>query len=190
MAPAYCSSSDFSNGIDAPSNGDGCVETARGTKTMTIGAMGHPGRAKPLEIGNLEHCLQLDQSCLGGIWSRSHWQTELADPHRPGMGIWLGASPNPQVLGAMASGWLVVDELHITLVAVAPQQRRRGLGCQVLGALLELGKGQGALQATLEVACGNLAAVALYRRLGFRDAGIRRGYYRNGDDALIQWVSL
>jgi ribosomal-protein-alanine N-acetyltransferase len=90
----------------------------------------------------------------------------------------------------MASGWLVVDELHITVVAVDPLQRRQGLGRQVLQALLSQGQGLGAERATLEVATSNTAAVALYRALGFRDAGIRRGYYRNGDDALIHWLRL
>ena len=91
---------------------------------------------------------------------------------------------------AMASGWLVVDELHITLVAVAPGQRRQGLGRQVLEALFEHARQQGARHATLEVAATNAAAVGLYRSLGFQDAGLRRGYYRNGDDALIQWLRL
>ena len=90
----------------------------------------------------------------------------------------------------MACGWLVLDELHITLVAVAPEQRRLGLGGRVLEALLEIARASGALHATLEVAPGNGAAVALYRRCGFLDGGLRRGYYRNGDDALIQWLQL
>ena len=90
----------------------------------------------------------------------------------------------------MACGWLVVDELHITLVAVAPGRRRHGLGRQVLSALLEEGVRQGARHATLEVADGNQAACAFYKAAGFREAGRRRGYYRNGDDALIQWLRL
>ncbi|MEX0588442.1 MAG: GNAT family N-acetyltransferase [Cyanobium sp.] len=144
-----------------------------------------PLRQCPLLPQHLEPCLALDQASLGGLWSATQWQNELADPRRPGVGLWHGAS-----LQAMASGWLVVDELHITLVAVAPDQRRQGLGRQVLEALLGEGRKQGAAHATLEVSTGNTAAVGLYRCLGFRDAGMRRGYYRNGDDALIQWLRL
>jgi ribosomal-protein-alanine N-acetyltransferase len=134
---------------------------------------------------HLQACLALDRASLGGLWSAAQWQSELADPRRPGMGLW-----QADTLVAMASGWLVVDELHITLVAVAPEQRRRGLGRQVLEELLVVARHQGAQHATLEVATTNGAAVALYRSLGFRDAGLRRGYYRNGDDALIQWLRL
>ena len=55
---------------------------------------------------------------------------------------------------------------------------------------LSQARSQGARQATLEVASDNAAALALYSQLGFCTAGIRRGYYRNGSDALIQWVEI
>lgn len=142
---------------------------------------------EPVILGpaHLEACLALDGLSLGGLWSRQQWGTELADPQRPGLGLGRDGQ-----LQAMACGWLILDELHITLVAVDPGQRRRGLGRQVLGGLLEIAGGQGAERATLEVACGNAAALALYQSLGFRQAGRRPGYYRNGDDALILWMQL
>ncbi|MEB3321239.1 MAG: GNAT family N-acetyltransferase [Synechococcaceae cyanobacterium] len=141
--------------------------------------------AHPLGPEHLEACLALDRSSLGGLWSREQWRTELADPARPGVGLWRGRE-----LAAMACGWLVLDELHVTVVAVAPERRRRGLGRRVLAALLERGRAGGARRATLEVAAGNAAARALYDACGFRVAGVRRGYYRSGEDALIQWAVL
>jgi ribosomal-protein-alanine N-acetyltransferase len=84
----------------------------------------------------------------------------------------------------------VVDELQIGALAVAPNQRRKGHGRQVLMALLQEALRRGAMRATLEVSAANTAATALYERCGFSTEGIRRGYYRNGDDALIQWVQL
>jgi ribosomal-protein-alanine N-acetyltransferase len=134
---------------------------------------------------HLEHCLALDQRSLDGLWSSSQWATELAAPLRPGLGLWQQGE-----LRAMACGWLILEELHITLVAVDPGQRRQGLGRQVLQALLDDGRSRGAERATLEVASGNTAARALYADAGFLSAGCRRGYYRNGDDALIQWLKL
>ena len=139
----------------------------------------------PLLSEHLQAALTLDRIALGGLWSEAQWQTELADPRRPGCGIWQG----DQLL-AMACGWLVVDELHITVVAVDPGQRRLGLGRQVLGDLLQRARAEGARHATLEVAAVNTAAVALYAQMGFAQAGVRRAYYRNGDDALIQWLRL
>ena len=144
-----------------------------------------PAQPRPLGPEHLELCLALDQRCLGGLWSAAQWSTELAEPQRPGVGLWHGRS-----LVAMACGWLILEELHITLVAVDPLRRRRGLGRQVLAALLAEGRSRGAERATLEVASSNAAAQALYARAGFQEAGRRRGYYRNGDDALIEWLKL
>lgn len=141
--------------------------------------------AVPLGPDDLEACLELDRQALGGLWSATQWGTELDDPRRPCLGI-----RGPAALAAVACGWLVADELHVTAVAVDPLQRRRGLGARVLRALLREASAEGAQHATLEVAAGNIAAQALYAAAGFRTAGIRRAYYRNGDDALIQWLRL
>ena len=158
---------------------------ARGLGNMNVRKPLAPLRQSLLIPDDWRACFDLDRASLGGLWSASQWQIELEDQGRPGVGLWRG-----EHLVAMACGWLVLDELHITLVAVALEQRRLGLGGRVLEALLEIARASGALHATLEVAPGNGAAVALYRRFGFRDGGLRRGYYRNGDDALIQWLQL
>ena len=139
----------------------------------------------PLSEAHLASVLSLDRLALGGFWTPSQWQAELADPRRPCLGLW-----QDDGLLALACGWLVVDELHITVVAVDPGRRREGLGRTVLQALLQQARQDGALHATLEVAAGNAAAIALYAALGFTTAGIRRAYYRNGDDALIQWLRI
>lgn len=93
---------------------------------------------RSLGIEALEACLELDDAALGGFWNRQQWHTELAEARRPCLGLWLGSQ-----LQALACSWLVVDELHITAIAVRPQQRRRGLGGRVLAALLLEGTAQG-----------------------------------------------
>ena len=133
----------------------------------------------------LEDCLDLDQTSLAGLWTREQWQQELSQSDRLCMGLVVD-----QRLIAMACGWVVMDELQISAVAVAPDQRRHGHGRRVLMALLNEARQRGALSATLEVSAANTGATALYARCGFTTEGIRRGYYRNGDDALIQWARL
>jgi ribosomal-protein-alanine N-acetyltransferase len=140
---------------------------------------------RPLGPADQAACLALDAEALGGLWSSAQWEVELAAPARPGFGVWRG-----ERLEAMACGWLIVDELHITLVAVEPALRRRGLGRRVLLALIEAGRERGARHATLEVSVANEAARALYAAAGFQAAGVRRNYYRNGEDALIKWMRL
>jgi ribosomal-protein-alanine N-acetyltransferase len=144
-----------------------------------------PERLLQLTPDWLQACIQLDQRALGGLWSEQQWASELSDPRRLAVGLEQQGS-----LIALGCGWLVVDELHITAMAVEPNRRRQGLGRRVLMALLQQGQAQGALHATLEVAAGNQAAIRLYEACGFQTAGVRRAYYRNGDDALIQWMRL
>lgn len=146
-----------------------------------------PREVRTGELGaiHLLACCALDQSALGGLWSEGQWATELADPRRPCLGLW-----QQDALVAAACGWLIIDELHITLVAVDPAQRRRGLGRLVIEALLRRAEDLGAERATLEVAADNAAAVGLYGALGFHTAGRRCHYYRDGRDALIQWRQL
>ncbi len=131
------------------------------------------------------HCVALDRRARRAAWSENQWRSELAGPRRPCLGIWQEGA-----LRAVACGWLILEELHISLVAVDPRHRRRGLAALVLEALLREAIGEGAERATLEVSAGNTAALALYAAFGFAVAGRRRGYYHDGQDALIQWVEL
>ena len=138
-----------------------------------------------LDSSWLAACLGLDERALNGFWSDQQWRRELEDPRR----LCLGLVKNQRLLG-VACGWLVVDELHITVVAVDPDERQRGHGRCLLLELLQRARQDGAAHATLEVSDDNIAALALYNRAGFRTAGRREGYYSDGSDALIQWCRL
>jgi ribosomal-protein-alanine N-acetyltransferase len=82
--------------------------------------------------------------------------------------------------------WLMVDEAHITTVAVDPAWRRQRVGETLLVALLDLALARRAREATLEVRLSNVAARRLYEKYGFRPVGLRPRYYSdNGEDALI-----
>ena len=133
----------------------------------------------------LADCLALDRCALQGLWNEEQWRRELEDPRR----LCLGWTEAKTLLG-VACGWLVADELHITVVAVDPLVRRRGHGKQLLSALLQQARQQGAIHATLEVSSNNTGAIALYADAGFQSAGTRRKYYSDGSDALIQWCRI
>ena len=133
----------------------------------------------------LADCLSLDRCALQWLWTEEQWRRELEDPRR----LCLGWTEAKTLLG-VACGWLVADELHITLIAVDPSVRRRGHGKRLLSALLQQARQQGAIHATLEVGSNNLAAIALYANGGFQSAGTRFKYYSDGSDALIQWCRI
>lgn len=86
--------------------------------------------------------------------------------------------------------WHVADELSLLDVAVAPDERRRGVGRALVDALLDYGRRQGARLVLLEVRVSNAAAIALYRAFGFEDASVRRAYYGDGEDALEMALTL
>lgn len=97
-------------------------------------------------------------------------------------------SPPPSIFG-LGCLWAILDEAHITIVAVHPDYRRQGFGQVLLLFLLSLAKQRGLKRATLEVRVSNQAGLSLYEKFGFQVAGRRRGYYQDTDeDALILWL--
>ena len=97
---------------------------------------------------------------------------------------------NGKVVG-YAGVWIVLDEGHITNVAVHPDMRGHGIGRSLMMELLSRAVVLGADKITLEVRVSNLFARSLYTSLGFVEKGIRRKYYSdNNEDALIMWLYL
>ena len=84
--------------------------------------------------------------------------------------------------------WVIGDECGITNVAIDPAFRGLGLGTQLVSNVLEDGESQNLAGFTLEVRVSNQAAIGLYEKLGFKNEGIRPGYYMDGEDAMIMWL--
>ena len=80
--------------------------------------------------------------------------------------------------------WHVADELHLLNVAVAPSERRRGIGRALMHELFEYATQHGARRVLLEVRKTNVAAIRLYESLGFEHLRVRTRYYDDGEDAL------
>jgi ribosomal-protein-alanine N-acetyltransferase len=89
-------------------------------------------------------------------------------------------------IAGYAGYWLVVDEAHLSTLAVDPGLRRRGIGERILREAMQLAARQGAEMMTLEVRVTNDAARRLYEKLGFQDVGRRPHYYKdNLEDAIL-----
>jgi ribosomal-protein-alanine N-acetyltransferase len=87
--------------------------------------------------------------------------------------------------------WLMMDEAHVTSVAVRPAFRGRGLGELLMLSLFGMALRLNARYVTLEVRVSNSVARALYQKLGFRQTGIRPRYYTdNNEDAVIMSSEL
>lgn len=93
---------------------------------------------------------------------------------------------SPEPLVGYVGVWFTTDEAHITAIGVRSSHRGRGIGELLIIGALELAYQRGSRVATLEVRVSNQVAQGLYRKYGFQEAGVRKGYYLdNREDALI-----
>jgi ribosomal-protein-alanine N-acetyltransferase len=143
-----------------------------------------PIEIRRLTYADLPRVIAIERQAFPTPWSLAMFVLELSKP----AGICLAAvEPGRDDL----SGYLVCSRYdsvwHIMNVAVDPTRRRLRIATTLLDALFARVDDADA-QFTLEVRRSNEAALALYERLGFRSAGVRRRYYQdNGEDALIMW---
>ncbi len=87
--------------------------------------------------------------------------------------------------------WLVIDAAQITNVAVVESARGQGIGEALMKEAIRIAREAKMDVMSLEVRVTNIVAQNLYRKLGFQDGGIRKGYYTdNGEDALVMWVNI
>jgi [ribosomal protein S18]-alanine N-acetyltransferase len=130
----------------------------------------------------------LERECFSNSWTEAQLRAETdGAPGRLTLVLRQAADRSSPGRGIVAYCMLrvVADEVHVNNLAVAPAQRRHGLGRRLLRLGLGVAAERGALSAHLEVRQSNLAAIRLYRTLGFATAGLRRDYYSNPtEDAL------
>jgi ribosomal-protein-alanine N-acetyltransferase len=113
-------------------------------------------------------------------WSEAALSAALAAP-----GAFLCDAPEGFAIGRAAAG-----EAELLTIAVAPEARRRGIGAALLAGFEAGAAARGAVRAFLEVASDNPGARALYDRAGWEPAGLRRGYYGGGVDAVVMHKTL
>ena len=145
-------------------------------------------KIQSLTTDNLTELLELDKACFDGLWTMQGYLRELESPNSHFLGLF---SPfNHSELLGMGCFWSILEEAHITILAVHPQYHGQGLGKALLYSLLRTATDLGLERATLEVRDSNLVAISLYEKFWFKTAGKRRGYYKdNNEDALILWLS-
>ncbi len=127
---------------------------------------------------------EIDLLCFSMPWSKESLEEDIAENEKA---VYIVAEEEERIAG-YAGMWITLDEAHITNVAVHPKFRGRGIGTNLMVALLRLAKRYGAVHQTLEVRVSNKVAISLYEGLGFEGVGVRKSYYLdNNEDALIMW---
>lgn len=139
---------------------------------------------RPMAIADVDGVMAVEKDSFSTPWSRSAFEEELAQNR---LARYLVAEENGQVVG-YAGMWLVINEAHVTNVAVSGSRRGEGIGRLLMETLMELARENGMGSMTLEVRVSNMVARHLYETLGFAEAGIRKNYYsETKEDALILW---
>ncbi|NLY89855.1 MAG: ribosomal protein S18-alanine N-acetyltransferase [Firmicutes bacterium] len=142
---------------------------------------------EPMQLEDLPEILVIEKLSFPVPWSKQAFLYELLNNE---YALYLVARENHEVCGYIGM-WRIIDEGHITNLAVHPAYRRRGIGRLLLKALIQKGKKHGLRRLTLEVRRSNLAAQRLYMEFGFVQVGVRPRYYQdNQEDALIMWKEL
>lgn len=132
---------------------------------------------------DLDGVLAIEDASFNNPTTREWYEQELK---RPDVCFIYVLRTAEQPVAAFCAFWLVADQVHINNLAVLPEIRGRGLGTQLVKAVIAEAADLGAAVLTLEVRASNTPALQLYRSAGFTQEGLRKNYYTNPvEDALI-----
>ncbi|MFA5907558.1 MAG: ribosomal protein S18-alanine N-acetyltransferase [Vicinamibacterales bacterium] len=132
---------------------------------------------------DLDGVLAIEDASFNNPTTREWYEAELKRPEV--CYIFVLRTPDCPV-AAFCAFWRVAEQIHINNLAVLPELRGQGLGSRLLADVMAESARMGAESATLEVRRSNAAALRLYARAGFTEAGVRRNYYTQPvEDALV-----
>ncbi|MCK9267780.1 MAG: ribosomal protein S18-alanine N-acetyltransferase [Alkaliphilus sp.] len=139
---------------------------------------------RKMELSDIDSVVDIEKRSFPMPWTRGAFISEL---RRNKLARYYVVEVGGRVVG-YAGLWLVMNEAHITNIAIHPKYRGRGMGKKLVGGLIEEILKINIYRITLEVRPSNTAALALYKKFGFVPCGIRPEYYRdNNEDAIIMW---
>jgi [ribosomal protein S18]-alanine N-acetyltransferase len=142
---------------------------------------------RPMRVEDINTICEIEKEAFPTPWTAGAFHNELTNNQ---FAFYLVMELEGRIAG-YAGMWIIMDEAHITNIAVRSPYRGRKLGERLLTELRGKARRQGARRMTLEVRVTNRVAQNLYEKLGFRSVGVRKGYYTdNNEDALIMWADI
>lgn len=137
-----------------------------------------------MRLEHLSQVMEIEKASFPSPWSRYSFVNEVM---KNSFAYYIVAVSDKNVVG-YAGMWLILDEAHITSVAVHPHHRGNGIGRALMQEMVRRAAIMGINKMTLEVRPSNTAARHLYATLGFIERGVRKGYYADTrEDAIIMW---
>lgn len=137
-----------------------------------------------MELKDLDTIIEIEHEAFSTPWSRNAFEVEITENL---LAHYLVAVIEEKVVG-YAGVWFILDEGHVTNIAVGTKSRGIGVGNKLVECLIDLCNDKGINNMTLEVRKSNTIAQNLYKKYGFIDFGIRPRYYADdNEDAVIMW---
>ena len=135
---------------------------------------------------DIDEVVKIEEEAYGEHhWAKSSFYDEMQNNLAK---YYCAKMPNGEIAG-YAGTWHIIDEGHITTIAVKPAYYRNHIGESLVVKILEDCYKEKIKYLTLEVRVSNKAAINLYSKYGFNSLGTRKGYYQdNNEDALIMWT--
>lgn len=135
---------------------------------------------------DIDGILEVENSSFSVPWTRGSFEGEIKNSRAN----YLVAKIDEKIVGYVGV-WIILDEGHITNVAVHKDYRSQKIGDKLVSEIINLCKEKNVVSITLEVRSSNTIAQNLYKKYGFTFAGIRKEYYSdNKEDALLMWKDV
>jgi ribosomal-protein-alanine N-acetyltransferase len=139
----------------------------------------------PMRLADIGDVLRVEALCFSTTWPRNAFVNELTDNK---LAHYFVGRFEEEII-AYGGLWVILEDAHITTVAVDPTYQGRKHGERILIHLLDEAIERGASWITLEVRESNTVAQKLYQKYGFAIVNTRRGYYSDNDEnALVMWA--
>ena len=138
---------------------------------------------EPMNESHIDGIMEIENESFAIAWSRGAMKKELENK----LAYYVTALDKDKVIG-YGGMWHIVNEGHITNIAVRREYRQKGVGSAIVSGLINIAHEKEMIGLTLEVRKSNAAALALYKKFGFKLEGVRPEYYEdNKEDAYIMW---
>ncbi|WIV12003.1 ribosomal protein S18-alanine N-acetyltransferase [Proteiniborus sp. MB09-C3] len=133
---------------------------------------------------DIDEVIEIEKEAFETPWSREAFVLELIKNQ---LARYVVAEKDGKIAG-YGGLWLILDEGHITNIAVSSAYRGQGIGNMIVEKLIDICEEREIKNMTLEVRKSNLIAQSLYKKYDFIDCGVRKGYYTDTkEDAVIMW---
>lgn len=141
---------------------------------------------RPMELKDIDDVYEINRLSFSSPWSRESFERELISNK---IAHYFVALLDEKIVGYIGI-WQIFQEAQITAIAVHPDYRRMGIGEALLDYIINLCEQNYIKEIILEVRVSNTIAQNLYYKKGFKKVGIRKWYYKDGEDALVMVKKL